>query len=191
MWILYLCIVISQTPVTDSPAIEIVEHDGTARLLYNKLLSGMPEIEARVWEEVSELKYDEIATELARRNQITAGDRALQIYTMSRLIQRVASGQITDPVSKKITFGSANPRFRALCRPYVDAIVLPELSIPAAPELLEAQKRMVSNFKDNSEETDRKRVYEQPELRKEYVRRYCLVWSRLIRSCLVYRGIYS
>ena len=190
MFALYLCLVFTQLPEPTSLATDIVEHDGTASmvpLMPKDMQQSYPQM--RRW--TSEQKVDEVAAELVRKNEQSAGHRATQMATMFWMVRAVANAPIKEPASKDVTYGREHPRFRALCRPYVDAIVLPELSIPVNPELLKAQVEMVSAFKANSEEADRQKVRERADLRKEYVRRLCLVWSRVIRSCLVYREIYS
>ena len=189
MWILYLCLVVSQTPVVGSPANETVKHDGTARLMSLRP-PGSEESRLRIQQWVSEQKVDEVKAELIRLHKESADNRAVQIVTMSELVAAVGRGQIEDPVTKNTIVGRKDDRFRSVCRPYVDEIVLPELSIPAAPELLEAQIDTLETFWGNAEEADWARVRERPELRKEYVRRVCLVWARVIKSCLVYRENY-
>ncbi len=190
MYALYLCLILSQLPVTAPPATDIVEHDGTASmvpLMPKDMRESYPQM--RRW--TSEQKFDEVASELVRKNEQSAGHRATQMATMFWMVRAVANATIKEPASKDVVHGREDPRFLALCRPYVDAIVLPELSIPVNPELLKAQVEMVSSFKANSEEADWAKARERPEMRKEYVRRLCLVWPRVIRTCLIYREICS
>jgi hypothetical protein len=186
MYALYLYFIFTQLPVTAPPATDIVEHDGTANMV-----PLMPKDMQVSYPQMRRWTSEQVAAELVRKNEQSAGNRAVQMATMYWMVRAVANADITDPVLKDRTSGRFDPRFRALCHPYVDAIVLPELSIPANPELLNGQWKMVSLFEDNSEETDRAKVRERPASRKEYVRRLCLVWSRVIRTCLVYREIYS
>jgi hypothetical protein len=190
MCILYVWLVLAQTPESVSPSGgDIVEHEATL-WIESKMPADTLDAHSLLLQLVSKQKFDDVAAELARRNKQTATNRAVQMVTMSLLLRAVAQGQIEKPASKSASDGRSEPRFRTICRPYVDAVVLPEVSIPAAPELLDAQIKMVLIFQANTEEADRTQVRETAELRKEYVRRLCLVWSRLIKSCLVHRVIY-
>jgi hypothetical protein len=190
MYALYLCLILTQLPVTTPPVTDIIEHDGTASMV-PLMPKDMPVSYPQMRRWTSDRKFDEVAAELARKNEQSAGNRAAQMATMYWMVRAVANAPIQEPATKDVTQGREDPRFRALCRPYVDAIVLPELSIPVNPELLKAQVEFVSSFKANTEEADWAKARERPELRKEYVRRLCLVWPRVVRSSLVYREIYS
>jgi len=169
---------------------DVVIHNGIDRLAAKRPFD-IADARLLLLRLVSEQQYDDVAAELIRRYTQTANNRPVQMVTMGQLLSAVAEGRIKSPSSKEAVDGRSDRRFRAMCRPYVDAVTLPELSIPAAPALLDAQIKMVCIFQSNAEEVSREQVKERAELRKEYVRRLCLVWSRLIKSSLVYRHIYS
>ncbi len=167
-----------------------VEHNGLERFLYQVPADYFNDYD-RLHQLVSEKNYDDVATELSRRYKQTEKNRAIQMATIGHLLGAVASARIKQPVSKDAVDGRTDPKFRTICRPYVDAVVVPDLSIPAAPDLLKVQVNMVLVFQSNTEEADRGKVGTDPELRKEYVRRLCLVWARLVQSCLAYRDTFT
>lgn len=184
-----LCLVLAQSPAVNSPRLElIVEHDPHLWYL-REAGNGVIESRGRLLSLTTTQKYDHISTELSQRNDEYSDNRAVQIVGMSLLLSAVANATLDVPGWERKP-GKADPRLRDICRPYVDPIVLPELSIPAAPEVMEAQFRTVQDFRANSTAFDLQSLKADSKQRTEYVRRLCLVWQRMVKSCVVYREKY-
>ena len=190
MSLLCLWLVFSQLPESIVMPKGIVEHSGLDNI-ESQMPADVYDERMRILRWVAERNYDEVAAELSRRYKQTEKNRAAQLVTMTCLLGAVSEGRFADPVTKIQVNGGTDSKFRQICRPYVDAVVLPDVAIPAAPAVLDAQIRMVRVFQANTDESDRAKVGEQPELRKEYVRRLCLVWSRLVETSLLYRETFT
>jgi hypothetical protein len=188
-----LCVLLAQSPVSpvvETPPVEVVvEHDPYLWHLRTVGVS-VTQSEKRVRSLTGKQQYEELATELAARNAEYASNRAVQIAAMSWLVGVVANTQLEAPELERRQ-GRTDPRLREICRPYVESIVLPELSIPANPELLEAQYMTLSRFLGYSTATIIPEKKSEQTQRAEYIRRLILVWTRMIKTCLVYRDTYT
>ncbi len=185
MFTLLFVVAFSQSPDTKA---DVFQHDPLRRIM-PALKESLPPSQTLLRELTKQARYDEIADEFKRRSAAWSVDKSVQLVGMGALLNLVANTPVL-PESKQWVYGKADDRIREICRPHVEPIVRSDLSIPAAPELLTAQIVTALNFVLVTRDRDPEKV-KQVAYRREVLQPVIRIWGRVIRTCLVYKEIYS